>query len=187
MGYDIFDYQDVHGPYGTVDDVKELIQGCHKRHIRIIFDLVVNYTSDQHAWFKESRSSKVNPKRDWYYWRPAKYDELGNRMPPCNWRICFSGSVCTWDETTQEYYLNLFTPEQPGLNWEIEEVRMAIYDNAMRFWLNLGMDSFRIDVVNMYSKHLPFADAPQLMQLVNGSRLQSSSAMDLEFMNSWRR
>ncbi|KAI9283709.1 glycoside hydrolase superfamily [Umbelopsis sp. AD052] len=160
MGYDISDYQDVYGPYGTVDDVKELIQGCHKRNIRIIFDLVVNHTSDQHAWFKESRSSKVNPKRDWYYWRPAKYDEQGNRMPPCNWRSCFGGSAWTWDETTQEYYLNLFTPEQPDLNWENEDVRKAIYDNAMRFWLDLGVDGFRIDVVNMYSKHLPFADAP---------------------------
>ncbi|KAH8548168.1 glycoside hydrolase superfamily [Umbelopsis sp. PMI_123] len=160
MGYDISDYQDVYGPYGTVDDVKELIQGCHKRNIRIIFDLVVNHTSDQHAWFKESRSSKTNPKRDWYYWRPAKYDEQGNRMPPCNWRSCFGGSAWTWDETTQEYYLNLFTPEQPDLNWENEEVRKAVYDNAMRFWLDLGVDGFRVDVVNMYSKHLPFADAP---------------------------
>lgn len=160
MGYDISDYQDVYGPYGTVADVKELIQGCHKRNMKIIFDLVVNHTSDQHAWFKESRSSKTSAKRDWYHWRPAKYDESGNRMPPCNWRSWFGGSAWAWDEATQEYYLSVFTPEQPDLNWENEAVRKAIYDDVMKFWLDLGVDGFRIDVVNLYSKNLSFADAP---------------------------
>ncbi|GAB5587469.1 hypothetical protein Unana1_02369 [Umbelopsis nana] len=160
MGYDISDYQDIHEPYGTLQDCKDLIQACHKRNMKIIFDLVVNHTSDKHRWFQESRKSKDNPKRDWYIWRPAKYDEHGNRQPPCNWRSFFGGSAWKWDERSEEYYLHLFAVEQPDLNWENEHVRKAIYEEAMKFWLDLGVDGFRVDTVNMYSKILPFADAP---------------------------
>ncbi|KAI5256312.1 alpha-glucosidase [Aureobasidium subglaciale] len=160
MGYDISDYEAVYPPYGTVQDVEALINEVHSRGMKIILDLVVNHTSDQHAWFKESRSSKTNPKRDWYIWKPAKYDSDGTRKPPNNWRSNFGGSVWEWDELTQEYYLHLFCPEQPDVNWENEETRKAIYQSAMIFWLDKGVDGFRIDTVNMYSKPTGYPDAP---------------------------
>lgn len=158
MGYDISDYENVYPPYGTVADVEECIAETHKRGMKIIFDLVVNHTSHLHKWFEESRSSKDNPKRDWYMWKPATYVD-GKRCPPNNWRAHFGGSVWEWDEKTEEYYLHYFCPEQPDLNWENPVCREAIYDSAMRFWLDRGCDGFRIDTVNMYSKHLDFPDA----------------------------
>ncbi|KAB5558135.1 alpha-glucosidase [Coniochaeta sp. 2T2.1] len=160
MGYDISDYEKVYPPYGTVEDMDTLIEACHSRGMRLILDLVINHTSEEHAWFKESRSSKDNPKRDWYIWKPPRYDAEGNRQEPTNWRSYFSGSTWEWDEHTQEYYLHLFAKEQPDLNWENEECRNAIYDSSMRFWLDRGVDGFRIDTVNMYSKGLEFPDAP---------------------------
>ncbi|EON68472.1 hypothetical protein W97_07682 [Coniosporium apollinis CBS 100218] len=160
MGYDISDYESVYPPYGTVHDMEELIEGTHKRGMKIILDLVINHTSDQHAWFKESRSSKESEKRDWYIWRPAKYDADGNRRPPNNWRSEFGGSAWEWDEGSQEYYLHLFEPQQPDLNFENEEARKAIYASAIEFWLERGVDGFRVDTVNMYSKHQEFVDAP---------------------------
>jgi oligo-1,6-glucosidase len=140
--------------------VEKLIKACHDNDMKIILDLVVNHTSDQHAWFKESRSSKDSPKRDWYFWQPARYDEQGNRMPPTNYRSYFAGGTWTWDDHTEEYYLHLYDKSQPDLNWENEDCRQAIYDSAMRFWLDKGIDGFRVDTVNKYSKVLPFADAP---------------------------
>ncbi|PWZ03708.1 putative maltase [Testicularia cyperi] len=160
MGYDISDYESVYPPYGTVADMEQLIRECHSRDIKLILDLVINHTSDQHAWFKESRSSKDSPKRDWYIWRPAKYDAQGNRKPPNNWRSNFNQPAWTWDEATQEYYLHLFCPEQPDLNWTTEACRKAIYKSAMEFWLEKGVNGFRVDTVNMYSKPMDFPDAP---------------------------
>ena len=160
MGYDVADYEAVHEAYGSLEDAEECIRECHARGLRIIFDLVVNHTSDQHAWFKESRSSKTNPKADWYMWKPARYDADGKRLPPNNWKAHFGGSVWEWCEERQEYYLHYFAVEQPDLNWELPEVRQAIYDSAMRFWLDRGADGFRIDTSNMYSKNLDFPDAP---------------------------
>lgn len=112
---------------------------------RLMMDLVVNHTSDQHAWFLDSRSSKDSKHRDWYIWKPAKYDDQGNRHPPNNWAMILgeANSAWTWDEKTQEYYLALFTPEQPDLNWENPEVRSAVHD-IMRFWLDRGASGFRM-------------------------------------------
>jgi alpha-glucosidase len=160
MGYDISNYEAVDPSYGTVEDVEKLVKVCHENGLKLILDLVVNHTSDQHAWFKESRSSKENPKRDWYFWQPPRHDENGNRMPPTNYRSYFAGGTWTWDEHTQEYYLHLYDSSQPDLNWENEDCRRAIYDSAMRFWLDKGIDGFRVDTVNKYSKVLPFKDAP---------------------------
>lgn len=160
MGYDISNYEEVHRPYGTVQDMEVLIEACHSRNMRLILDLVINHTSDQHAWFKESRSSRDNPKRNWYIWKPPKYAADGTRMPPTNWRSHFSGSAWEYDEPTGEYYLHLFASCQPDLNWENPEAREAIYDSSMRFWLDKGVDGFRIDCVNMYSKGSTFPDAP---------------------------
>jgi alpha-glucosidase/glucan 1,6-alpha-glucosidase len=160
MGYDVADYEDVHGPYGTVADVEAIIAACHKRGLRILLDLVINHTSDQHAWFKESRADKASAKRDWYIWRPAKYDADGLRRPPNNWRSIFGGSAWEWDEVSEEYYLHLFAVEQPDLNWENAEMRAAVYESAMEFWLRKGIDGFRVDTVNMYSKDQSYCDAP---------------------------
>ena len=161
MGYDISNFEDIYPPYGTIQDMETLIKEAHALGLKIMLDLVINHTSDQHAWFKESRSSKNNPKRDWYIWRPARYTPGGERIPPNNWRSCFGGeSAWQWDEGTEEYYLHLFAAEQPDLNWENPETRRAIYASAMEFWLERGIDGFRIDVVNLYSKPPGLPDAP---------------------------
>lgn len=160
MGYDVSDYQKIYAPYGSIEDVDVLLEKAHQRNMKVILDLVVNHTSQEHEWFKESRSSKDNPKRDWYIWKPARYDATGNRIPPTNWRSYFAGPTWTWDEHTQEYYLHLYAPDQPDLNWENEECRNAIYGNTMKFWLERGVDGFRIDTVNKYSKRQDYVDAP---------------------------
>jgi oligo-1,6-glucosidase len=160
VGYDISDYKDIYEKYGTVADCDNLIKGAHDRGMKIIFDLVVNHTSDEHEWFQESRSSKTNPKRDWYIWRPAKYDDDGNRLPPNNWASFFGGPAWEWDEQTQEYYLHLFVKEQPDLNWENHETRKAVYQDAILHWLEKGVDGFRIDTISIYSKPHDLPDAP---------------------------
>lgn len=159
MGYDVADFEAVHEPFGTMADMDVLIAELHRRGMKLILDLVVNHTSDQHAWFKESRSSRDSPKRDWYIWRKPSYDQSGQRQPPNNWRSVFGGSVWEWDEHTEEYYLNYFSPEQPDLNWDNPETRRAIYNSAVRFWLDKGVDGFRVDTVNKYSKPAQFLDA----------------------------
>ncbi|KAL1889995.1 hypothetical protein Sste5346_008574 [Sporothrix stenoceras] len=162
MGYDISNYEDVYAPYGTLGDMDTLIKEAHGRGMKVLLDLVINHTSDQHAWFKESRASKGSAKRDWYIWRPAKVDPVtGERAPPNNWRSFFGGgSAWQWDETSQEYYLHLFATEQPDLNWENPVTRQAIYASSMEFWLKRGVDGFRVDVVNTYSKPPGLPDAP---------------------------
>ncbi|KAM6534665.1 hypothetical protein FALCPG4_004291 [Fusarium falciforme] len=159
MGYDVSDYRDIHRPYGTVEDVEALIQGCHERGIKVLLDLVVNHTSHEHEWFRDSRSSRTSPKRDWYFWRDPKFDSDGTRQPPNNWASIFGGSAWTWDEPTGQYYLSLFLPEQPDLNWANEEMRRATYAD-MQFWLDRGADGFRIDSMNLMSKHPDLPDAP---------------------------
>ncbi|KAM9918125.1 hypothetical protein OXX59_008873 [Metschnikowia pulcherrima] len=160
MGYDISDYESVYPKYGTMEDMDILIKEVHARGMRLILDLVINHTSSAHKWFEESRSSKTNPKRDWYVWKPARYDEQGNRQPPNNWITYFSESAWEYDEKTDEYYLHLFARTQPDLNWESEECRNAIYKSALSFWFEKGVDGFRIDTAGMYSKVQTFEDAP---------------------------
>ncbi|KAI2787868.1 Alpha-glucosidase [Penicillium oxalicum] len=160
MGYDIRDYEKVYEPYGTVADVEALIAACHERGMKILLDLVINHTSHLHPWFLDSKSSKTSAKRDWYIWRPAKYDADGKRQPPNNWRSVFGGSAWEWDEESQEYYLHLFAIQQPDLNWENPAMRAAVYESAMEFWLRKGIDGFRVDTVNMYSKEQSLSDAP---------------------------
>lgn len=160
MGYDISDYNKVYPKYGTIEDMDKLLAEVHSRGMKLILDLVINHTSSAHKWFEESRSSKTNPKRDWYIWKPAKYDADGNRHPPNNWGSYFSGSAWKYDELTDEYYLHLFAESQPDLNWENEETRKAIYDSALTFWFEKGVDGFRIDTAGMYSKVQSFPDAP---------------------------
>ncbi len=158
-GYDISDYQDVDPLFGTLADLDELVEQAHDRGIRIVMDLVVNHTSDEHPWFVESRSSVDSPKRDWYWWRPARPGgEPGQPgAEPTNWGSFFSGPTWEYDESSGEYYLHLFSRKQPDLNWENPEVREAVYA-MMRWWLDRGVDGFRMDVINMISKELPLRD-----------------------------
>ncbi|KAM0425338.1 hypothetical protein ACHAPT_009394 [Fusarium lateritium] len=159
MGYDISDYREIHRPYGTIQDVEALIHGCHERGIKVLLDLVVNHTSHEHQWFQDSRSSRASPKRDWYLWRDPKLGPDGTRRPPNNWSSLFGGSAWTWDENTGQYYLSLFLPSQPDLNWAREDMRQATYAD-MTFWLDKGVDGFRIDSMNLMSKHPDLPDAP---------------------------
>ena len=160
-GYDISDYQDIDPTFGTLADFDELLAAMHARGIKLVMDLVVNHTSDEHAWFAESRSSRESPKRDWYWWRPARPGTVGGEpgAEPTNWESFFSGSVWEWDEATGEYYLHLFDRKQPDLDWENPEVRRAVYD-MMRWWLDRGVDGFRMDVINLISKHVELPDGP---------------------------
>jgi oligo-1,6-glucosidase len=158
-GYDISDYQDVDPLFGSLADADELIAGLHERGMRLVIDVVVNHTSDEHPWFVESRSSTDNPKRDWYWWHPAR-EGMSPGEPgaePTNWVSFFSGPSWELDEATGEYYLHLFSRKQPDLNWENPQVRRAVYE-MLRWWLDRGVDGFRMDVINMISKRLPLRD-----------------------------
>ena len=161
-GYDVSDYQDIMDEFGTLADWDELLAEMHQRGIKLVMDLVVNHTSDEHPWFQESRKSKDNPYRDYYIWRPAK-----NGGEPNNWVSFFSGSAWQYDETTDEYYLHLFTKKQPDLNWENPRVRAEVY-KMMDWWLQKGIDGFRMDVINLISKVPGLPDAP----VVNNDRYQ---------------
>jgi oligo-1,6-glucosidase len=152
-GYDISDYQDIDPLFGSLDDLDELVGALHARDIKLVMDLVVNHTSDEHPWFVESRSSRDNPRRNWYWWRDPSPGATAGRpgAEPTNWESHFSGSTWEWDEATGQYYLHVFSRKQPDLNWENAEVRQAVYA-MMRWWLDRGVDGFRMDVINMLSK-----------------------------------
>ncbi|WP_394141552.1 glycoside hydrolase family 13 protein [Cytobacillus oceanisediminis] len=152
-GYDISDYYKVMEKAGDMQTVERLVSEVHKLGMKIIMDLVVNHTSDQHPWFLESRSSKDNPKRDWYIWKDAK-----DEKEPNNWRSYFTPSPWEWDVKTGQYYFHSFASEQPDLNWENLEVREEIY-RIMRFWLDKGIDGFRMDVINLLAKEKGYKDA----------------------------
>ena len=139
--------------FGTLADFDELLAAVHERGMKLVMDLVVNHTSDEHPWFVESRSSRDSPKRDWYWWRPPRAGMAAGApgAEPTNWGSFFSGSAWQLDEATGEYYLHLFSRKQPDLNWENPEVREAVYA-MMRWWLDRGVDGFRMDVINLISK-----------------------------------
>ena len=145
-GYDISDYRNIMTAFGTMTDFEEMVAGMHSRGLKLVMDLVVNHTSDEHPWFEASRASKNNPFRDYYYWRPGR-----NGQPPAPWQSAFGGPAWTLDERTGEYYLHLFSRKQPDLNWQNPAVRDEVYD-LMRFWLQKGVDGFRMDVINAIDK-----------------------------------
>lgn len=151
FGYDISDYADIDPVFGNLDDFKRLLEEAHKRNIKIIMDLVINHTSHLHPWFKESRSSRDNPKRDWYIWQDPRYDLTGQKQPPNNWLGMFGGKGWKWDEHTQQYYFHSFLAEQPDLNWRNPEVKAAVFD-MVKGWLDMGVDGFRLDVINYIFK-----------------------------------
>ncbi len=162
-GYDISDYYKIHPEFGTMDDFDELLEKLHTRGIRLIMDLVVNHSSDEHAWFRESRKSKNSPYRDFYFWKDGTPGK-----PPNNWQAWFGGSAWTYDDVAEAFYLHLFTQKQPDLNWENPRVRKEVYA-MMRFWLDKGIDGFRMDVISLISKKLEFENSPStnLMYLAN--------------------
>lgn len=155
MGYDISDYEAIMDEFGTMSDWEALLEGLHARGIKLIMDLVVNHSSDEHRWFEESRKSKDNPYRDYYFWRPGK----ASGVEPNNWVSVFGGSAWQYDEATDDYYLHLFSKKQPDLNWENPKLRADVY-RMMKFWLDKGIDGFRMDVINFISKADGLPDAP---------------------------
>ncbi len=156
FGYDISDYCSVHPLFGSLQDFDRLLDEVHKRGMKLILDLVPNHSSDQHPWFLESRTSRDNPKRDWYIWK----DPAPGGGPPNNWLSVFGGSAWEWDERTQQYYYHAFLREQPDLNWRNAELQQAML-NAMRFWLARGVDGFRVDVMWHMIKDDEFRDNPR--------------------------
>ena len=159
-GYDISDYFAIMSDFGTMEDFDEMLETAHKHGIKILMDLVANHTSDEHPWFKESRSYKDNPYRDYYIWKdPKGFDEDGNPIPPNNWASEFGGPAWEWDEATGQFYLHIFFKEQPDLNWENEKVREDLY-SMVRWWLDKGVDGFRLDAINIISKPEGFPDDP---------------------------
>lgn len=153
-GYDISDYQDIMDEFGTMDDFNLLLQEVHKRGMKLILDLVINHTSDEHPWFIESRSSKDSPKRDWYIWRDGK-----DGREPNNWESIFSGPAWKYDEETNQYFMHIFSARQPDLNWENPEVREALYE-MVNWWLDKGIDGFRVDAISHIKKEPGFPDMP---------------------------
>ena len=155
FGYDVSNYIDVDPMFGTLDDFQELIEQAHRKDIKVILDYVPNHTSDQHPWFKQSRQSRDNPKRDWYIWRDGTADD----KPPNNWLSVFGGSAWTFDPETHQYYYHAYLKEQPDLNWRNPAVQQAMHAN-MRFWLDRGVDGFRIDALRQVMKHADLPDNP---------------------------
>ena len=175
-GYDISDYKDILDEFGTMDDFNELLNEVHNRGMKLIIDLVINHTSHEHPWFIESRSSRDNPKRDWYIWREGKgYEE------PNNWESIFKGSAWEFCENSEEYYLHLFAKEQPDLNWENKEVRRELY-NMINWWLDKGIDGFRVDAISHIKKEegLKDMDNPEGLKYVSSFEKH----MNVEGINS---
>ena len=181
-GYDISDYRAIMDEFGALADWEELLAEMHRRGLKLVMDLVVNHTSDEHPWFVEARKSKDNPYRDYYIWRPGK-----DGREPNNWRSFFHGSAWQYDPQTDEYFLHLFSKKQPDLNWENPQVRREVYD-LMNWWLQKGIDGFRMDVINMISKVPGLPDVPAVNRdryqfggayFVNGPRLS-------EFLNEMK-
>lgn len=154
-GYDISDYQAIMKEFGTMEDFDEMLAAAHERGIKLMMDLVVNHTSDEHKWFMESRKSRDNPYRDYYIWREAK-----DGKEPNNWGSCFGGSAWEYDEATDMYFLHLFSKKQPDLNWDNKTVRREVFD-MMTWWLEKGVDGFRMDVISMISKVQGLPDGPK--------------------------
>ena len=150
FGYDISDYKDIHPDYGNLDVFRQVLEGAHQRGLKVFMDLVINHSSDEHPWFKESRKGPDNPYHDYYYWRKGR-TRRGKRLPPNNWTSMFEGGAWEYDENIDEYYLHLFSKKQPDLNMANPKVRSEIKE-ILRFWLDMGVDGFREDVITLIAK-----------------------------------
>lgn len=193
-GYDISDYEGIMEEFGSLADFDALLEGFHARGIKVVMDLVVNHSSSDHPWFVESRSSRTSPKRDWYIWKPDLAGPGVAGAPPNDWKACFTGSAWEFDQASGEYYLHLFAPEQPDLNWENPEVRKAVYA-MMRRWFERGIDGFRMDVITLLSKDpsyrnllpgegmfsptAPYVYGPRLHDYIREMRREALSGFDI--------
>ena len=175
-GYDISDYQAIMKEFGTMEDFDAMLEKAHSLGIRIVMDLVVNHSSDEHPWFLESKKSKDNPYRDFYIWKDAV-----DGKEPNNWGSCFGGTAWQWDESTQQYYLHLFSKKQPDLNWENPKVRDAVFD-MMDWWLKKGIDGFRMDVISCISKDQTFADGVPLASGLTNHNVAANGPRVHEFL-----
>lgn len=180
-GYDISDYYAIHPEFGTMADFRELLTLLHNRGIKLIMDLVVNHSSDEHKWFEESKKSKDNPYRDYYIWKEGK-----NGGPPNNWQAFFGGGAWQYDANTNEWYHHLFTVKQPDLNWENPKLREEIY-KMMRFWLDMGVDGFRMDVISLISKKLEFEDTDVQTLMHQVSNYNANGPRIHEFLQEMNR
>jgi trehalose-6-phosphate hydrolase len=180
-GYDISDYCDINPAYGTMETFERLLQEAHARNIRVIMDIVVNHTSTEHPWFREASSSKQSPYRDYYIWKDGK-----NGGAPNNWRSKFGGSAWQYDETTGQYYLHLFDVTQADLNWENPKLRQQVYE-MMNFWLDKGVDGFRLDVINLISKDQRFPDDTLETPMDDGRKYYTDGPRIHEFLKEMNR
>ncbi len=189
-GYDISDYMNVAPEYGTLDDFKHFLAESHKRNIRVILDLVLNHTSDEHPWFLESKSSRDNPKADWYVWldAPLAMGEGGGvRVPPNNWQSCFDGDAWTYVPERDQYYYHYFMKQQPDLNWHNPQVKQAMWD-AVRFWLDLGVDGYRLDAIGTIFEdpdRTPHGVPMNLAELRHASELAQTPAEKKKIEKYW--
>ncbi|SIS81231.1 alpha-glucosidase [Salimicrobium salexigens] len=181
-GYDISDYKDILQDFGTMEDFDQLLEEVHNRDMRLIIDLVLNHTSDEHPWFLESKSSKQSPKRDWYIWRDGR-----DGGPPNNWESIFDGSAWKYDEATEQYFLHIFSERQPDLNWENGEVRRELYD-TVNWWLEKGIDGFRIDAISHIKKRpgLPDMPNPEHKQYVSSFDMHMNQEGIHEFLQEFK-
>lgn len=184
-GYDISDYMDIHPDFGNLEIFKEVLDGAHKRGLRVFMDLVVNHTSDEHRWFKESRKSRDNRYHDYYYWRPARYKGK-RRLPPNNWTSQFEGGAWEYDNNLDEYYLHLFAKKQPDLNMDNPKVREEV-KNIMRFWLDMGVDGFREDVITYISKAPGLPNAYPKLPAANGMQYYSNRPEVHKYLAEFKR
>jgi alpha-glucosidase len=185
FGYDVADYCDVDPIFGKLSDLEKLIHEAHKLDIRIMADLVPNHTSDEHEWFHLSRQSREDPYSDWYVWRdPKGHDKNGNPIPPNNWiEVLTGGPAWEWEPARQQFYLHSFDVRQPDLNWANPAVRDAIKE-AMRFWLDRGIDGFRVDAVHFMAKDPLFRDEPENPDYVEGSGMRYA-ALQHPYNHAW--
>ncbi len=185
FGYDISDYKNIHPDYGNLDVFRELLAEAHRRGLRVFLDLVMNHSSDEHPWFQESRKSRDNPYHDYYYWRPGK-TARGKRIPPNNWTSHFEGGAWEYDEKLDEYYLHVFAKKQPDLNMENPRVRQE-FKEIMRFWLDMGVDGFREDVVTFIAKHPELPNSYPWLPAINGLEHFSNLPRVHDYLREFRK
>ena len=185
FGYDISDYMDIHPDYGDLAVFRQVLDGAHERGMRVFMDLVVNHTSDEHRWFLESKKGKDNPYHDYYYWRPGRVVN-GKRLPPNNWTSVFEGGAWEYDEGLDEYYLHIFARKQPDLNMDNPKVREEV-KKIMRFWLDMGVDGFREDVITFISKTPGLPSTYPKLPAANGMKHFSNRPAVLDYLKEFKR
>lgn len=184
-GYDISDYKSIHPDYGDLEVFRQVLDGAHQRGMKVFMDLVVNHTSDEHPWFIESRKGKDNPYHDYYYWRPGKKSRRGKRLPPNNWTSMFEGGAWEYDSNIDEYYLHLFAKKQPDLNMANPKVRQEVKD-ILRFWLELGVDGFREDVITYIAKTPGLPSTYPRLPMSNGMKHFSNLPAVHDYLREFR-